>query len=101
MIKYKGTTLYPPSLNDILNSIDEVDSYFIEVSTNELGTDELVANIFTEHYSDALEKQIKDTFRAKLRVAPSLKFVSKEVVEKVKFSIGNRKPVDFIDYRDK
>jgi phenylacetate-CoA ligase len=100
MIKYKGTTLYPQALNDILNSIDEVSSYFIEVSTNKLGTDELVANIFTMNFSTTLEKEIKDTFRAKLRVTPSLKFVSKEEIEIIKFSLGNRKPVDFVDRRE-
>jgi phenylacetate-CoA ligase len=99
MIKYKGTTLYPPALNDILNSIDQVISYFIEVYTNELGTDELVAHVFARNPGEALEKQIKDTFRAKLRVAPSIKFASKEEVEAIKFSPGSRKPVDFIDHR--
>jgi phenylacetate-CoA ligase len=99
MIKYKGTTLYPQSLNDILNTIDEVLSYFIEVSTSELGTDELIAYIHTNQHSIELEKQIKDTFRAKLRVTPSLKFISREDVEKVKFSPSSRKPVDFVDRR--
>ena len=99
MIKYKGTTLYPQSLNDILNVIDAVDSYFIEAYTNEFGSDELVANIFTIHYSEGLEKKIKDTFRAKLRVTPLLKFVSKEDVDKVKFPAGSRKPVYFVDRR--
>jgi phenylacetate-CoA ligase len=99
MIKYKGTTLYPPALNDILNSIDEVVSYFIEVYTNELGTDELVAHVFARNTGEALEKQIKDTFRAKLRVAPSIKFATKEEVEAIKFSPSSRKPVDFIDHR--
>jgi phenylacetate-CoA ligase len=99
MIKYKGTTLYPQSLNDILNTIDEVVSYFIEVSTSELGTDELIAYIYTNNHSVDLEKQIKDTFRAKLRVTPSLKFISREEIEKVKLSPSSRKPVDFIDRR--
>jgi len=99
MIKYKGTTLYPQSLNDILNVIEAVDSYFIEAYTNEFGADELVANIFTTQYSEGVEKKIKDTFRAKLRVTPLLKFVSKEEVEKVKFPAGSRKPVYFVDRR--
>lgn len=40
MIKYKGTTLYPPALFDILDNIPSVKNYIIEVYTNELGTDE-------------------------------------------------------------
>src|SRR4051794_6787723 len=58
-----------------------------------------VANIFAEHHSPRLEKKIKDIFRAKLRVAPSLKFVTKEEIERVRFSPANRKPVDFVDHR--
>jgi len=100
MIKYKGTTLYPQSLNDILNVIDKVDSYFIEAYTNEFGNDELAANIYTTQFSITLEKEIKDAFRAKLRVTPVLKFVSKEEVEKVKFSRGDRKPIYFVDRRN-
>lgn len=40
MIKYKGTTLYPPALYDILDNIPGDQNYVIEVYTNELGTDE-------------------------------------------------------------
>ena len=39
MIKFKGTTLYPPALFDILDNIPEVKSYVVEVYTNSLGTD--------------------------------------------------------------
>ena len=42
MIKYKGTTLYPPALfADILDNIPSVKNYIVEVYTNELGTDEI------------------------------------------------------------
>src|SRR5690606_18411458 len=39
MIKFKGTTLYPPALYDVLNLIDGVNDYVVEVYTNEVGTD--------------------------------------------------------------
>ena len=99
MIKYKGTTLYPQSLNDILNSISKIETYYTEVSSNTLGTDELVAYIFSQHENKSLEGEIIETFRAKLRVVPSIKFISKEEIEKVKFSPSQRKPVDFVDLR--
>ena len=99
MIKYKGTTLYPQALNDVLNGIPEVDNYYIEVSTNNLDTDELVAFVHAPNVTAELEKQIKDTFRAKLRVAPTIKFVAAAEIEKVKANPIQRKPVDFIDLR--
>ena len=34
MIKFKGTTLYPPALFDILNERDEILDYLVEVYSN-------------------------------------------------------------------
>ena len=45
MIKYKGTTLYPPALFDILDNIPHIKNYIVEVYTNELGTDEILIRI--------------------------------------------------------
>ena len=72
MIKYKGTTLYPPALFDILDNIPSVKNYIIEVYTNELGTDEILIRIGSENRSEAFAKEIKDLFRSKVRVAPSI-----------------------------
>ena len=47
MIKYKGTTLYPPALYDILNDMDGIENYIIEVSTNQIGTDDILIRIAT------------------------------------------------------
>ena len=74
MIKYKGTTLYPPALFDILDNIPSVKNYIIEVYTNELGTDEILIRIGSENRSEAFAKEIKDLFRSKVRVAPSINF---------------------------
>ena len=45
MIKLKGTTLYPPALFDLLNSMEEIKDYTVEVFSNDLGTDEVVPHI--------------------------------------------------------
>lgn len=102
MIKYKGTTLYPPALYDILNDMKGIENYIIEVSTNQIGTDDILIRIATNGYKpDNFEKLIKDRFRAKLRVAPTIQFESKEDINKVKFPELKRKPVVFIDKRKK
>jgi len=101
MLKYKGTTLYPQAINDTLNSVDHIEAFYTEVSTNEIGTDDLKIFIFSNRNYKELESEIIETFRAKLRVVPSIKFVSKEEIEKVKFSPSHRKPVDFVDVRKK
>lgn len=99
MIKLKGTTLYPPSIYDVLNEIDCVENYIVEVSSNELGIDELLINIGCSHVTDKSEKKIKDNFRAKLRVAPDIKFYSPDDILKRQFPEGARKPIIFMDHR--
>lgn len=99
MIKYKGTTLYPSSLYDILDTIDEVNNYQVEVYTNEIGTDEILIKIDCRLLSENLEKEIKDRFRARLRVAPAIQFVNTDTLNKLLFSSMSRKPIKFIDKR--
>jgi phenylacetate-CoA ligase len=101
MIKYKGTTLYPPALYDILDNINYLTNYVVEVTTNNLGTDEILIHIGSKEPIDHLEKDIKDHFRAKLRVAPSIQFDTPENISLLQFPETSRKPVKFIDKRNK
>jgi phenylacetate-CoA ligase len=99
MLKYKGTTLYPPALYDILNDINQVKSYVIEVSTNNIGTDDILLKLNVESPSKELEKLIKDHFRARIRVAPFIEFINDKEIQKLQFSNLSRKPITFIDKR--
>ena len=48
MIKYKGTTLYPPVLMDLLTNFEEIEHYLIEINTNSILTDEILIKIGTK-----------------------------------------------------
>jgi len=99
MIKYKGTTLYPPAMTNVLNDFGNIDLHIIEISTNDLGTDEIVIKLAVKHESEQFLREIKDHFRAKLRVTPRIEFTTKEVLSKIVFNPMSRKPVTFFDYR--
>ncbi len=99
MIKYKGTTLYPPAMNDLLNDFENVDNYLIQIYTNDLGTDEIVIKIVTKTPSEEFLSNVRDHFRAKLRVTPKIELVSKEVLNPIVFNPMSRKPTRFIDLR--
>lgn len=100
MIKFKGTTLFPASIYDVLNSLSYIDAYLIEVSTNSLGTDDILIKVSTkEEVNEDFEKELKDHFRAKLRVAPNVQFCSKEYMHSIQYKETLRKPILFIDYR--
>lgn len=99
MIKFKGTTIYPPILFDILDNIPEVQNYVVEVFTNALGTDQIQIRIGSDNHSEAFIKQIKDIFRSKVRVAPDIKFDSVELISRLQMPPMSRKVVKFIDLR--
>ncbi|MDU1890205.1 MAG: AMP-binding protein [Dysgonomonas sp.] len=100
MIKYKGTTLYPPALFDILDNIPQVKNYVVEVYTNDLGTDEILIRIGCDETKDeSLTKEIKDMFRSRVRVAPNISFESPDYISKIQMPPMSRKSVKFIDLR--
>lgn len=99
MIKYKGTTLYPPAMHDLLTFFEGIQNHVIEISTNDLGTDEILIKISSRNPSEELLNEIKDHFRAKLRVTPKVEFISQDILNKIIFAPMSRKPITFIDRR--
>lgn len=99
MIKFKGTSLYPPALYDILNTVSYIKNFIIEVYTNDIGTDEIVINIGAVNPPENFDKDLKDHFRAKLRVAPNIVLETPEVISKRQNPEMSRKPITFIDKR--
>ena len=99
MIKYKGTTLYPPALMDLLTEFAQVENYIIEISSNEILTDEILIKIGTCEPSEALKEEIANHFRAKMRVVPKIEFYPVDTIEQQLYPKGSRKPVKFIDRR--
>ena len=99
MIKYKGTTLFPLAIENIMNYFTEIDSFIIEVSYNDIGTDEILIKLSSTSKSNELLQNIKTHFRSKLRVVPELEFHEKSYVDKLRFSKISRKPIKFIDKR--
>lgn len=102
MIKYKGTTLYPPAMVDVLNNTSYVENYYITLKTSDAGTDDVIITIGLrgEPTFDVV-KDLKDRFRAKIRVAPHIVVDEAEKVRQVNFPAMSRKPVTFFDQRSK
>jgi phenylacetate-CoA ligase len=99
MLKYKGTTLFPPAIYEILHEIDFIENYLIEVYTGDLGTDEIVIKVGCRNKNEHYEKIIKDHFRAKLRVAPEVQVLLPEQITALSSPEMNRKPITFVDRR--
>jgi phenylacetate-CoA ligase len=99
MIKYKGTTIYPPAIFDILNNISFIREYVVEVFTNELGTDELRLHLHTQLPVDDCELKLRPVLQSKLRVMPLLHFHSGAEMQQMQFPPTSRKQIKFTDNR--
>ncbi|GHV72347.1 phenylacetate--CoA ligase [Bacteroidia bacterium] len=102
MIKYKGTTLYPPHINDVLDNTPYVENYVVEVSYDESGNDAVLVRVGLRNQTvEDIVKDLKDRFRAKIRVAPEIEINAAVDIRKINFPDLSRKPVKFIDKRKK
>jgi len=100
MIKLKGTTLYPPAINDVLDNTDYVQNYVIYVEDSQAGTDDVIVKVGLKQpvAFDAV-KALKDRFRANLRVSPKVEIMDAASIQAINFPAKSRKPVKFIDNR--
>ncbi|MEO6347316.1 MAG: AMP-binding protein [Aquaticitalea sp.] len=99
MIKYKGTTLYPPAILNILNQFKTLDAFIIEISHNPLGMDNLHIKLTSAHPTDDLLQTIQDQFRATLRVVPTIEFCDLAIIQKLQYSETDRKRRLVVDRR--
>ena len=100
MIKLKGTTLYPPAIFDVLDNTEYVENYVVYIDYNSTGTDEVLVKIGLRHTPEFdVVKELKDRFRARIRVAPEIEITPAEIIQKINFPATSRKPVKLIDNR--
>jgi len=99
MIKFKGTTLYPPALFDLLNEREEILDYVVEVSSNDIDLDQVTLYVVPAEDSEECDHRIRSYLQARLRVSPHIKYMTAEEIQKMQFNEANRKAVKFIDRR--
>ncbi|MDR1562965.1 MAG: AMP-binding protein [Dysgonamonadaceae bacterium] len=99
LLKYKGTTLYPPAIYDVLDNTPFVENYVVEVDSDDNGNDSVLVRIgVTGNYEI---KDLKDRFRARIRVTPDIEISHPEEIRRINCPDMSRKPVKFIDKRKK
>jgi phenylacetate-CoA ligase len=101
MIKFKGTTLYPPALFDILVEMEQVLDFVVEVYSNEVGLDEIVLHIVRTDTGEETDHRIRAYLQARLRVSPHIEYLTHEQLQKKQFPEAARKAIKFIDRRNR
>jgi len=99
MIKFKGTTLYPPALFDLLNEMEEIVDFVVEVYPDEIGLDQVLLYIIPANDGEECDHRIRAYLQARLRVSPQIKYVTTEELQKKQLQEAGRKAIKFIDRR--
>lgn len=76
LIKLKGTTIYPISCLQVLQSIPELEDYYIRISSDKLGGDKLEFLVHTRHAPEGVLAHIRQRCHEKLRVQPEVEFIN-------------------------
>ena len=105
MIKFKGTTLYPPMIVDVLDNCRDIANYQLVLSLNDLGNDDVKVRVGVPEQDpdrDArLIADLKNTFRAKIRVAPEVEVCRADLLARDIYLESSRKPLKVVDLRPK
>jgi phenylacetate-CoA ligase len=99
LLKYKGTTLYPPAIYDVLDNTPYIENYVVEVDSDENGNDRVLVKIGLVADTFNAMNELKNRFRAKIRVTPEIEFCDANDLRRVISPDLSRKPVKFIDKR--
>lgn len=99
MIKFKGTTLYPPAIYDLLNEMPAIRDYVVELRSSEWDTDEVRIHLDIPEPSESLLTTIREKLRSGLRVIPEVLLTSAAELQALQFPEGGRKPQKLIDRR--
>jgi phenylacetate-CoA ligase len=99
MIKFKGTTLYPPAVFELLNEMDEIVDFVVEVYSNELGLDEILLHLVPASRTEEGDHRIRAYLQARLRVSPQINYYSPAALQSMQFPESSRKAIKFLDRR--
>lgn len=100
MIKFKGTTIYPPQLFDVLNNLEAIKDYAVTLTHNETGQDKLTLFIHTGMQETDCNTLIKPVLQHKWRVTPDIVYCSAAEIQTLHFPGNSRKPQRFQDLRN-
>lgn len=92
MIKYKGTTLYPNAIYELLDAVNEISCYKIEISKDELEQDVITILLDKNIEYHPVLHELKESCKARLRVMPHFVFLETEYLRSQVYKNHMRKP---------
>ncbi len=98
MLKYRGTTVFPPAIAAALQAIDGVSGFYIEVF-DEFPLSDRIRVVAAVNCAELTAGEIAERIAARIRVKPEVVIASAEAVQQQVQRPEQRKPVTFFDHR--
>lgn len=98
-IKFKGTSLYPSTLFEMLHHMPFVIDYIVEAYTGAFDTEELKLHIHTTLPQEVCESMMIPQLLSKLREIPSFEFHTSESIKQLQLMTSGKDSNKFIDNR--
>ena len=98
MLKFRGTTVYPPAIAAVLQGMPGIRGYYIEVESEFALSDRIRVVVGTGD-SSLEASTVADQIAAAIRVKPEVVLVSPGEILSVTLRDDKRKPVTFFDTR--
>jgi phenylacetate-CoA ligase len=98
MLKYRGTTVFPPAIFGVLEELEWVRGYYLEVF-DEFELSDRVRIVVGSSDPAGRAETLAECLAARIRVKPEVVVVSPEEVLRKTMQLDKRKPVTFFDYR--
>lgn len=95
MLKYKGTTIFPSSIFNVLQSQNFIKDFLVEAESKEGRTEKLIVNICSAEQTENFKQNLENLFRTALRVTPEIKFCSESQLAAMR-PAENRKVQRFV-----
>jgi len=92
MIKFKGTTIYPKAIFEMLDQYVEISCYKIIVNKDKLNNDEITILLEDKIESTSVFLSILEHCKSKLRVVPKFEFLESNTLRSMVYKKNLRKP---------
>ena len=98
MLKYRGTTVFPPAIAAALQEIEGVMGFYIE-AFDEFPLSDRIRVVAAVDRAELTVAEIAERIAARIRVKPEVVIASAEAVRRQVLRPEQRKPVTFFDHR--
>ena len=99
MMKIRGTSLYPQSVQAVMDELQQVKEYYLTVRSDASCLDQLTVYVALAG-DETQANDVREVLQARLRVKPELKIIPIEEIRKIVYNPEFRKPIRFLDQRE-